>query len=204
MLSIYAQLYNGKSFANFYVVYDGEIMYMKNLLKSFRMKYLLLTKYRGLKMGENSYIAKGTHLRPKLITIGDHVSIGRYCQFGAWDVRIGDYVLIGSYVGIVEREAHDPYIVGRPFMFTNSVKTATNVKPTIIEDDVWVGFGAIILSGITIGTGSIVASGSIVVDDVPPYSIVASPKAKIISNRFDEHTKEEHEKLMNRNYGVKH
>lgn len=58
--------------------------------------------------------------------------------------------------------------------------------PIIIEDDVWIGEGAMILSGVTIGQGAIIAAGSVVTKDVPPYAVFAAGKVKKF--RFDEET----------------
>jgi acetyltransferase-like isoleucine patch superfamily enzyme len=54
----------------------------------------------------------------------------------------------------------------------------------VVEDDVWIGYGAIVLSGVTIGRGSIVAAGAIVTKDVPRYSIVASQPSVVLKSRF--------------------
>ena len=61
---------------------------------------------------------------------------------------------------------------------------------TTIGNDVWIGAHAQIKSGITIGTGSIVAAGAVVTKDVPPYAIVGGVPAKIIRYRFPEETVE--------------
>lgn len=53
-----------------------------------------------------------------------------------------------------------------------------------IDDDVWIGYGATILSGVHIGQGAVVAAGSVVVNDVPPYAIVGGVPAKVIKYRF--------------------
>lgn len=58
--------------------------------------------------------------------------------------------------------------------------------PIIVEDDVWIGNNAIILSGITIGKGAIVAAGSVVTKNVEPYSIVGGNPAQLIKYRFSE------------------
>ena len=58
----------------------------------------------------------------------------------------------------------------------------------VIENDVWIGYGAKIMSGVTLGTGSIIAAGSVVTKDVKPYTIVGGLPAKFIKNRFDEET----------------
>jgi serine acetyltransferase len=56
----------------------------------------------------------------------------------------------------------------------------------VIENDVWIGAKATIMSGIKISNGSIVAAGSVVTKDVPPYAIVAGNPAKIVKYRFSE------------------
>lgn len=55
-----------------------------------------------------------------------------------------------------------------------------------VADDVWIGFRATILSGVTIGQGAVVAAGALVTKDVPPYAIVAGVPAHIVKYRFDE------------------
>jgi virginiamycin A acetyltransferase len=55
---------------------------------------------------------------------------------------------------------------------------------TVIGDDVWIGFGAVVLSGVTIGRGAIVAAGSVVISDVQPYEIVAGNPARHVGRRF--------------------
>jgi acetyltransferase-like isoleucine patch superfamily enzyme len=56
----------------------------------------------------------------------------------------------------------------------------------VIGDDVWVGFGATILGGVTVGTGSIIGARALVVADVPPYSVVGGVPARIIRRRFED------------------
>ena len=68
---------------------------------------------------------------------------------------------------------------------------------TIIEDDVWIGTAAIIMSGVTIGKGSIVAAGSVVTKDIPPCEIWGGVPAKRIRDRFEkEEEREYHLKLL--------
>ena len=61
---------------------------------------------------------------------------------------------------------------------------AISKGPIIIEDDVWIGFGCIILSGVTIGKGSIIGAGSVVSKDIPPYSVFVANR--IIKQRFSD------------------
>ena len=56
----------------------------------------------------------------------------------------------------------------------------------VVDDDVWIGHGAIILSGVHIGQGVVVAAGSVVTKDVPPYAIVGGVPAKVIKYRFSQ------------------
>lgn len=71
-------------------------------------------------------------------------------------------------------------------MMLNEKVEAHSKGPVIIDDDVWIGFGATILSGVTIGKGAIVAAASVVIHDVEPYSIVAGNPARPIKYRFSE------------------
>lgn len=72
--------------------------------------------------------------------------------------------------------------------FTNKEKLIIgnfcSIGPIIVEDDVWIATNALILSGVTIGRGAIVAAGAVVVKDVPPYAIVGGNPAKILKYRF--------------------
>jgi len=87
-------------------------------------------------------------------------------------------------------------IVGKyMFDYTESDKLPEDDQPIVISDDVWIGAGAIILSGVNIGRGAIVAAGSVVNKNVPPYAIVGGIPAKVIKYRWDEKTIELHEKL---------
>ncbi len=58
-----------------------------------------------------------------------------------------------------------------------------NNAPIVIEDDVWIGFRAVVLAGVTIGRGSIVGSGAVVTKDVAPYSVVGGVPARVIKSR---------------------
>lgn len=68
----------------------------------------------------------------------------------------------------------------------------------IIDDDVWIGYGAIIMSGVHIGQGAVVAAGAVVTKDVPPYAIVGGVPAKLIKYRFSSNMIEE---LLKIDYG---
>lgn len=63
---------------------------------------------------------------------------------------------------------------------------AISKGPIVVEDEVWIGTGAMIFSGVRIGKGAVIAAGSIVTKDVPPYAIVGGNPAKLIRYRFSE------------------
>tara|TARA_A100001391_G_C5079914_1_gene279860 strand:- start:4151 stop:4474 length:324 start_codon:yes stop_codon:yes gene_type:complete len=73
-------------------------------------------------------------------------------------------------------------------------KRAEDDLGVVIEDDVWVGTRAVILHGVTVGRGSIVAAGAIVTKDVPRYSIVAGVPAQVIKYRWSADAIAEHER----------
>ena len=58
----------------------------------------------------------------------------------------------------------------------------------MVDNDVWIGYGATILSGVHIGQGAVIAAGAVVTKDVPPYAIVGGVPAKVIKYRFEEST----------------
>ena len=65
----------------------------------------------------------------------------------------------------------------------------------IIGNDVWIGYEAVILAGVTIGDGAVVGARAVVTKDIPPYAIVGGVPAKLIRNRFSQHTIEILQKL---------
>lgn len=73
-----------------------------------------------------------------------------------------------------------------PYFMVEELKYQAPVEKTIVGADVWIGHGAFLKSGITVGTGSIIAAGAVVTGDVAPYSIVGGIPAKEIKKRFDE------------------
>jgi acetyltransferase-like isoleucine patch superfamily enzyme len=125
------------------------------------------------------------------------ISIGQDCYLGegsriwsAASIDIGNRVFISHNVNIHDTNAHsiDPKIRYQHFIETMSTgfpreNTVDIVShPIIIEDDVWIGFNSIVLKGVKIGKGVIVAAGSVVTKDIPEYSIVAGNPAKVVKN----------------------
>jgi acetyltransferase-like isoleucine patch superfamily enzyme len=112
------------------------------------------------------------------LKIGNNSSIGPYSYIGCSGyIEIGDNVMMSPRVSIYS-ENHNFSESTLP-MIEQGV-TRSFVK---IEDDCWIAANSVILAGVTVGKGSVVAAGSIVTKDVPPYSIVAGNPAKIIKSR---------------------
>lgn len=120
------------------------------------------------------------------------VEIGRYCSFGE-NVQIGrqdhplDWLSTSPFIYMNNNHIvssagnfNGDCIVDNP----NYGEAATNLKTTVIGNDVWIGHGAFIKPGVKIGTGAIIAAYAVVVKDVEPYSIVGGNPSKHIKYRF--------------------
>jgi acetyltransferase-like isoleucine patch superfamily enzyme len=120
---------------------------------------------------------------------------------GVGDVFIGDRTRIGLGNVLI-----GPVKVGNDIMFAQNVvlsglnhsyedisipisRQKVSTSPIVIEDEVWIGANATITAGVTVGKHSVVAGGSVVVKDVPPYSIVAGNPARILK-QYNSKTKQ--------------
>ena len=148
------------------------------------------SKSTYLTYGYDIHVGKGSTLwAPKHLSIGHNVYIGKHVNIEA-NCAIGNYCLLANYVSIIGRHDHDFSAVGYPVRFSPWIGSQINPsqyinESAVIEDDVWLGYGVIVLTGLTIGRGSIIAAGSVVTNDIPPYSIAAGVPAKVIKKRFD-------------------
>lgn len=104
-------------------------------------------------------------------------------------LTIGNYVSIAPNVTFLLGVNHQiDTVTTFPFyskLVERSAKDALTKGPVVIEDEVWIGTGAMIFSGVRIGKGAIIAAGALVTKDVPPYAIVGGNPAKLIRYRFD-------------------
>ncbi|NCO72197.1 MULTISPECIES: hypothetical protein [Shewanella] len=138
-------------------------------------------RYRFVKYGVDVHVQWNVEIFSpnNIVTFGDHVGINSGTVILS-DVNIGNYVLIAPRCGLINRGEH---IYNKPCQ-TIYDGGRSRSEMIVIEDDVWIGYGSTILGGVRIGEGSIVAANSLVINDVPPYSIVAGNPAKIIKERF--------------------
>ena len=113
-------------------------------------------------------------------TIGHHstihgkVSVGRYCQFAPHC----------AVYGASHSQHHITTYLNRR-LFNGRLKEVAPLAPVSIGHDVWVGFGAIILPGVTVGTGAIIGAGAIVTKDVGDYCVAVGNPARVIRQRLD-------------------
>lgn len=135
---------------------------------------------REFRLGQGSTVSSAHGL-----VIGDHVAIGRNCTVEVCG-RIGDYTLVAAAVGIVGRKDHDHNAVGVPIRYTTWVgdRACAPTDCVDIGTDVWVGYGACILSGVVVGDGAVVAARSLVTRDVPAFAVVAGSPAQVVGWRF--------------------
>ncbi len=144
----------------------------------------------GLRMGRGSGIYTGTSLH---IGRRGQVVVGNYALVTAVQIicdsliEIGDYALISWNVILMDtyRVPFDPVdrrleLERIPSRVPRSIQSDVAAQPIHIGSNVWIGFDACVLPGVTIGEGSIVGARSIVVEDVPPYTIVAGNPTRFI------------------------
>ena len=103
--------------------------------------------------------------------------IGRYNIISSKNlIKIGNYCRFGSFVQILDN--------GHGFEKETLIKDQDAIiRETIIGDDVWVGVGAKILMGVTIGNGAVIGANSVVTKDIPSYAIAVGVPAKVIKYR---------------------
>ncbi len=174
---------------------------MKNLFNSIRIFFLIKFKWRNYHIGKNFHVSRNVFLWAKNnITIGKNFYIGRNSQIEC-DTEIGDNVIFANNVSLVGKYDHNYEQIGTPIRLSSQIRNKDYSwkglqSKIIIEDDVWVGYGSIIMSGVKIGKGAIVAAGSVVTKDVLPYSIVGGNPARFIKNRFTKEEQEIHESKL--------
>jgi acetyltransferase-like isoleucine patch superfamily enzyme len=132
-------------------------------------------------IGAGTHVSRGTimHTRGGEIEIGPESSLGTNCRLGTTGtIRIGRYALFaaGCFIGGEDHPSDDPSIpmVKRPAVSRGGVT---------IGEDVWLGFQAIVLDGVTIGRGAIIGAGSLVTRDIPDLAVAMGTPAKVVRYR---------------------
>jgi acetyltransferase-like isoleucine patch superfamily enzyme len=159
-----------------------------------------LSKVRGSTFEGANSVAKFSTVVNSFLGFGTYVSsysklfnckIGRYCSIGQ-KVQ----VVFGNHPTKKMVSTHPAFYsmvtpTGFTFADNNRFKEYTYIDEdekyfAEIGNDVWIGYSALIMSGVHIGDGAIIAAGAVVTKDIPPYAIVGGVPAKVIKYRFDE------------------
>jgi len=150
--------------------------------------YRKIAVRHGVVVGSRVHIGPGSILSAtRRLEVGEDAYIGKFCTIQC-DGTIGRWVLIANNVGIVGRNDHDYRKIGTAIRWAPHIEDPGRAPQPAdlieIQDDVWIGYGAIVLSGVTVGRGSIVSAGAVVISSVPSYAIVRGNPATVVGHRF--------------------
>lgn len=158
---------------------DGVLDSFARVVRALQIRSQILG-LKGLVSSGQLEVGIGTYGIPEILVSHpeDHVVIGRFCSIAP------GAILIPGGIHPIDVISTFPFKMRWDL---EDVDTAVQRRgPIEICDDVWLGSRVTVLSGVRIGVGSIVAAGSVVVRDVAPYTVVAGVPARLISERFDE------------------
>lgn len=166
-------------------------------LKKLRKLQILKKKWKKINIDNETYVEEN------IFSIDDvHVGRGTYGPINMiWmakdaEVYIGDYCSIGPKVKFLVGGEHNYHRISTfPFqtkIYNESTRGEIS-RNIVIEDDVWIGYDSLIMSGVTIGKGSVIGARSVVAKDVPPYSIFVGNK--VIKKRFSDDIIQKLEKI---------
>ena len=148
----------------------------------YRLRHAWYRGVLGMELGEGSGIHLGCYIwffgpgrlrRDRSLRIGRHTRINRQCLLDArGPLRIGDNVSVSAEVAILttQHRPDDPHF-------------AVESRQVVIEDHVWIGMRAMIMPGVTVGRGAVVAAGAVVTRDVAPSTVVGGVPARQIGER---------------------
>jgi acetyltransferase-like isoleucine patch superfamily enzyme len=141
---------------------------------SFRVRHWFYRRIMHYSLGSDSSIHMGVFVTGYNIHIGNNVVVNRRVYLdGRIGIRIHDNVSISPEVYIMSL-SHDP----------NDPSFALRGSEVIIEEDVWIGARAMIMPGVRVGKGAVVAAGAVVTKNVEPYQIVAGVPARLTGERL--------------------
>lgn len=174
------------------------IRFIRNLWQAIYRSYGIRA---NVKTGKGVKLGLGAHVwAPDHMILGDNVRMGKNVTVEC-NGRIGNNVLIGNNVGLIGRWDHDTSVLGTPvteapWIFHKGFNHPTKDMEVIVEDDVWIGYNATVISGVTVGRGAVIGACALVNKDVPPYAVVVGIPAKVVNYRYTPEQVVEHEKKL--------
>lgn len=161
----------------------------------FKLRSMLMAwrrRLRGLRSVHSTfYMAASARVSPDLVA-HEYSFVNIDCIVGP-RVTLGRYAMLAPEVVIIGGD-HRVDLPGTPILFSGRPELAR----TVIGADAWIGFRAIVMAGVNIGRGAIVAAGAVVTHDVPAYEIYAGVPAKKIGERFESAAdRSRHDEMLN-------
>ena len=164
---------------------------MLSYIKAFFYLKKIRKMWREKNLHNDTYVVKPFNI--DLVSVGNYTYGGLrvFAHTSNSRLKIGNFCSIAGEVEFMLADDHyTNHLSTYPFKtkILNYSEEAISKGDIVIEDDVWIGERAIILSGVHISQGAIIAVGAVVSKDVPPYAIVGGVPARVIKYRFDEKT----------------
>lgn len=155
------------------------LMKRKNAYSLYRRVVMTWKRLRyGLHAVAPTFFMAGKSYVSRDLVAGEYSFIGGHCVIGP-GVHLGRYVMCASAVQFVGDD-HRADLPGVPMIFAGRPLR----RQIHVEDDVWIGANAVIMAGVRIGRGAIVAAGAVITKNVPPYEIHGGIPARRIGVRF--------------------
>jgi len=171
------------------ILLDGSICYFNPAYSRENRKCIIVSKKCLLQA--NFYFE---HEKGK-ITIGDNVYMGKVTLISKTEISIGNNVTMAWGITLYDHDAHssdwkerqydnervyNDYLNHDGNLNVSKDWSVVKTKKITVEDNVWIGFDSLILKGVTIGKGAVIAAKSVVTKDVPPYTVVAGNPAIVV------------------------
>jgi acetyltransferase-like isoleucine patch superfamily enzyme len=173
------------------LVPDSLVLYIRKIHAKLRYPKAMIRSgmiCRGARIGVGCRIHVGVGIGPA-VSIGDYSYVNRGSVIGSGTIgkfcSIAYYCQIGLYEHPLSFLSTSPHTYGEQNFFGVPRPWNEFQHPPSIGNDVWIGSGAQVLQGLSIGDGAVVAAGAVVTKDVPPYAVVGGVPARIIRYRFD-------------------